>query len=247
MEECLVWSNTAKKFGGGGGRIVGCTGITTVNKCSFYLNKTLNNDGGALLVGRGSEFKITKCVIGAEMNQAKRVGPNEASSSGSTPATQRLGSGGGIAIKGSNGTMTGTHVDFNKAQLLGGGIYVTKGQQDPNIKAPDLAVNVQGCQFVKNESLNDGGALAFEEVVGRCSVDSNHPVERNGAFDGGGFYFLRCDLSNGKLSVAGNAFKDNTSKEGKDIFCRNCTGADKATLEQNNLSAGAKPDVVVEK
>jgi hypothetical protein len=89
----------------------------------------------------------------------------------------------------------------------------------------------------------DGGALAFIDVVGG-SVAENKPVEGNDAsVAGGAFYFRDCN----KLNVAGNLFKDNKATEGKDIFCRHCTGADESALKQQNPGThGADPDVKVQ-
>ena len=179
LEDCTLSENTAK-WGGA----IGTFGDVAINKTQLDKN-TASSQGGAIYVGKNvKNFGI----------QASNFKENQAQW------------GGALALKSKTEIKEGTNFEGNKADNLGGAIYLVQGE-----------LSVRNVDFVKNGAMVGGGIFITNDNASGVHIsNSNFTENKSGqsidnpdAF-GGGIYLSR----NSKLEIADSTFAKNEAYHG---------------------------------
>jgi predicted outer membrane repeat protein len=182
VNQCRVWSNEANKQAGGGGHIEKSERVT-ITESLFYLNRAATH-GGALYVDNCKAVEVNKCVVGAQDNAAKHLGPNTANENG-----------GGIHISDSQGVkLTGDKnqknvIAYNQAEKNGGGISITGGRPAWNVSI--LENNDIHHNTAKD---NGGGIYAVALISGPLLIEKSDIHDNTATTDRGGGVAARLDV-----------------------------------------------------
>jgi len=176
----------------GGGLCLYETGLIDVNRCLFRSNQAGNGSGGGIYT-LDSDLQITDSEL-AENLAMKGAGLSAFESRVRMTACTvdkntaiKAGQGGGIYLFRTDCELRDSHIQANRADWSGGGVYLSG---DPNSADSSASSLIHNCLVTDNTAGRDGGGISAnwyaEPLISNCTITSNRTLKRPSY--GGGLY-----------------------------------------------------------